>query len=241
MKQATGLIAGWLILAGTVSAQEQVGTASGSPGTAEPAPAPAVQSEATANSSKKEKERGPYYKKVQGWLWLEAFVGPSSYNPDQFGSLTDELPNAPRLKGPEYGFAIGTAFGGPFFLGWFYRQASYDQYKLMKTGIDMQGNLRFIPYVHPMFRASIGYARTFDGDPYGLLNPASGGVSFTGGLGVRIPIVRWISFATTFDWTFVALSQRGDSGDSRIQSWIFGQQFGATFALTFHFIGVRKN
>jgi len=103
----------------------------------------------------------------------------------------------------------------------------------------MQGNLRFIPYVHPIFRASIGFAKIFDGSPYANLpDPDSAGVSFTGGVGVRIPIVRWMSFATTFDWTFVALALRGASGGS---SWISGQQFGATFALTFHFIGVRKN
>ena len=204
-----------------------------------PAAAPAEPAPEAAEEEKD--KRGPYYKKVQGWLWLEAFAGPSSYDPDQFGSLDfgGTTENAPRLKGPEAGFAVGTAFGGPFFLGFFYRQANYSQYKLMKTGLDMQGNLRFIPYVHPIFRASIGFAKIFDGSPYANLpDPDSAGVSFTGGVGVRIPIVRWMSFATTFDWTFVALALRGASGGS---SWISGQQFGATFALTFHFIGVRKN
>lgn len=221
MRHAVWMVAGLLVLGSTTSAQEEVGTVDGAP--------------------KEEHERGPYYRKVQGWLWLEAFAGPSSFDPDKFGSfdLAGTTPNAPRLRGPEYGFAIGTAFGGPFFLGWFYRQADYSDYKLLKTGLDMQANLRFVPYVHPIFRASIGYAKTFSGNPYGasLTNVDSGGVSFTGGLGVRIPIVRWISFATTFDWTFVALSLRGDEGNS----WVSGQQFGATFALTFHFIGVRKN
>lgn len=237
MKYTAIVMSASLLLGGTALAQENVETpAEVAPAAApEPAPAPA------ASNPPEEKKRGPYYKKVQGWLWLEGFAGPSSYDPDQFGSLdfgvTGE--NAPRLKGPEYGFAIGTAFGGPFFLGFFYRQANYSQYKLMKTGLDMQGNLRFIPYVHPIFRASIGYAKIFDGSPYtNLPDPDSAGVSFTGGVGVRIPIVRWMSFAATFDWTFVALALRGADGGS---SWISGQQFGATFALTFHFIGVRKN
>lgn len=230
MKYAVITMSALLLYGPRASAQEEAG--------ALPEPAPAAAP--TAQPEDSEKERSPYYRKVQGWLWLEAFAGPSSYDPDQFGSLnfgSGNQQNAPRLKGPEYGFAVGTAFGGPFFLGFFYRQANYDQYKLRKTGLDMQGNLRFIPYVHPIFRASIGYAQVFDGNPYGLTNVDSGGVSFTGGLGVRIPIVRWMSFATTFDWTFIALSLRGDEGSS----WVTGQQFGATFALTFHFIGVRKN
>jgi hypothetical protein len=192
----------------------------------------------TSTEAESETKRSPYYRKVRGWLWLEAVAGVSSYDPDQFGKL-GSAQDAPRRRGPEYGFALGTAFGGPFFLGFFYRQANYDAYKLLKTGLDMQGNLRFIPYVHPILRASIGYARTFDGSPYGFENDDSAGVSFTGGLGVRIPIVRWMSFATTFDWTFVAMVMRGDPGGTT--EWVSGQQFGATFALTFHFIGVRKD
>ena len=106
----------------------------------------------------------------------------------------------------------------------------------------MQGNLRFVPYVHPILRASIGYARTFDGNPYGLTNTDSDGLSLTGGVGVRIPVVRWMSIAATFDWTFIALSLRGDDpSGARFQSWISGHQYGATFAISFHFIGVRKN
>ena len=238
MKYFVCFVTGLLLSTASVSAQDDTTMDAETVETAEtiaptePAPAP---------SDTSEEKRGAYYRKVQGWLWLEAFAGPSSYDPDKFGSLDfgGASDNAPRLKGPEYGFAIGTAFGGPFFLGFFYRQANYSQYKLMKTGLDMQGNLRFIPYVHPIFRASIGYAKIFGGTPYaGLPDPDSAGVSFTGGVGVRIPIVRWMSFAATFDWTFVALALRGASGGS---SWISGQQFGATFALSFHFIGVRKN
>ena len=233
MKYVAMISSALMFLSASAFAQDDSAT------TAPPAAAPA---EAAPEAAKEEEDkRGPYYKKVQGWLWLEAFAGPSSYDPDQFGSLDfgGTTDNAPRLKGPEAGFAVGTAFGGPFFLGFFYRQANYSQYKLMKTGLDMQGNLRFIPYVHPIFRASIGFAKIFDGSPYANLpDPDSAGVSFTGGVGVRIPIVRWMSFATTFDWTFLALALRGATGG---RSCISGQQFGATFALTFHFIGVRKN
>jgi len=228
MKYLVFLTSALLVFSATASAQEEAGTATESTAAAEPTPDP----------PKEEEKRSPYNKKVEGWLWLEGFAGPSAYDPDSFGTLGG-VSNAPRLKGPEYGFALGTAFGGPFFLGWFYRQADYGAYKLMKTGLDMQGNIR-IPYVHVIFRASIGFAQTFSGNPYDLTDTKNGGVSFTGGLGLRIPIVRWISFATTFDWTYVGLAMQGDTPTGgRVDSWISGQQFGATFALTFQFIGVR--
>ncbi len=197
----------------------------------------------SADAQPEDEKKSVYYKKVQGWLWIEGFLGPSAYDPDQFGSLSvSGVPNAPRLSGPEYGFSVLLGLGG-FAIGATYRQANYSQYKLMKFGVDMQGVFRFVPYVHPMVRAVIAYARTFDGNPYGLDNTESDGVVFTGGFGVRIPIIRWMSFAATFDWSFVGLSLRGDNPNdgSRFKSWIGGQQFGATFALTFHFIGVRKN
>ncbi len=200
--------------------------------------------EPTAETPKEEEEkRSPYYKKVQGWLWIEGFLGPTSYDPDKFGSLSfSGVPNAPREKGLEGGFSVFLGLGG-FEIGGFYRQADYTQYKLMKVGLEMQGTFRFIPYVHPIVRIDIGFAKMFQGNPYGLTNTDSGGIALTGGVGVRIPIIRWMSFAATFDWSFVGLSMRGDvpGSTTRFQSWILGQQFGATFALTFHFIGVRRN
>lgn len=60
---------------------------------------------------------------------------------------------------------------------------------------------------------------------------------------MRIPNIRWISLATTFDWTYIALVMRGQNpiDGSSVRNWINGQQFGLTFALTFQFIGVRKD
>lgn len=240
MKHAVLLVATMLMLATSVSAQEKAGTATATQAAAEPAPAPA----SAPAPAEKEKKRSVYYRKVQGFLWIEAFAGPTGYDPDQFGNLSLEGTsyNAPRLKGPEYGFAALLGLGG-FGIGAMYRQANYSEYKLMKVGLEIQGVFRFIPYVHPMVRADIAYARTFSGNPYDLENTDSDGIALTGGVGVRIPIIRWISFAATFDWSFVGLSLRGDIPGSaeRFQSWILGQQFGATFALTFHFIGVRRN
>ena len=239
MKYVVFLISGFLFIGATASAQDAADSATSSTADATQAPAePTPTSDAATEEGEK---RSPYYKKVQGWLWIEGVVGPSSYDPDSFGSLGGSTPNAPRLKGPEGGFAVGTAFGGGFFLGWFYRQANYGEYKLMKTGVEFQPTIR-IPYVHIIFRVDLGFARMKGGNPYGLTNMDNGGIVASGGFGLRVPLVRWMSLFGTVDWSFVGLSMRGDlPGGTRASSWILGQQIGGNFGLTFHFIGVRKN
>jgi hypothetical protein len=238
MKYVVFLVGTGLVLSSTAFAQGE--SSVGSVSEAAPTePAPAAQETPPAD----EENRSVYYKKVQGWLWMEGFVGPSSYDPDQFGelSLSGGSPNAPKLKGPEYGFAAGLGLGG-FYLGAFYRQANYTEYKLMKVGLDIQGIFRFIPYVHPMIRVDLFYSRTFGGNPYGLTNIDVDGGGFTLGVGLRIPIIRWMSFSATFDWSMIGLAIRGnDLGGNPFNSGVLGQQLGATFSLTFHFIGVRKN
>ncbi|MEM7436595.1 MAG: hypothetical protein AAF436_15665 [Myxococcota bacterium] len=189
-------------------------------------------------------ERSVYSRKVRGLLWIEGFVGPTSYDPDQFGSLSlsSDIPSAPRRTGAEWGFAAGVGLGG-FWLGAFYRQADFDAYKLGKVGLDIQGVFRFIPFVHPMVRLDLFYATAFGGNPYGsdLTDVDIDGGGFTVGAGLRIPIIRWMSFAATVDWSFIGLAVRATpaGGGDREKGGVTGQQIGATFALTFHFIGVR--
>lgn len=240
MKYTGTLIVGILLLTRSANAQtleDSNATSDATPEATTPAePAPTQQEEA------KEDDRSPYYKKVRGWLWLEGVAGVASYDPDQFGTLKlGSAPNAPKQRGPQYGFAVGTGFGGPFFLGWYYRRANFGDYKLMRTGAEFQPTIR-IPHVHIALRLDIGLARIVDGNPYGFTDVNNGGLDFTAGVGLRIPIVRWISIAATFDWSYIGLSMRGtDSSGVRQTSWINGQQLAGTFALTFHFIGVRKD
>jgi hypothetical protein len=232
------LVGALLVFGASASAQEKVGTVT----EPEAAATPAAQPAPAEAPPQDEKKRSVYYKKVQGWLWLEVFAGPSSYDPDKFTSLNigEPTPDVPKLNGPEYGGAVGLGLGG-FWLGAFYRRANYSAYKLMKVGLDIQGIFRFIPYVHPMVRIDLFYSRTFDGNPYGLSNPNVDGGGFTLGAGLRIPIIRWMSFSATFDWTMIGLAIRGnDSSGQSVKSGVLGQQLGATFSLTFHFIGVRK-
>ncbi len=219
----------WLV-APTASAQDD-------------APASAAAEDTPAQETPEEDDkRSPYYKKVQGWLWLEVVAGPSSYDPDRFGTLSrgTTTGGVPRVRGPQWGFSLGSAFGGGFFVGWYYRQANYSSYKLLKTGVEFQPTIR-IPFVHIMFRVDIGLARMFSGNAFGLTNVDNGGLDTTFGVGLRIPIVRWMSFAANIDWSYIGLSVRGDvpSSGLRVKEWVGGRQLAGTFALTFHFIGVR--
>ena len=233
MKYIVCITTALLLCSTEVRAQEDAAT------TTEPYAAPVQTAAAPA-----EEKRSPYYRKVRGWLWLEGVAGPSSYDPDQFGSLSlgTSSGGAPKKRGPQYGFALGTGFGGGFFLGWYYRQANYGDYKLFKTGAEFQPTIR-IPFVHIMFRVDIGFARMFDGNAWGLTNVNNGGLDTTFGVGLRIPIVRWVSIAASFDWSYVGLRMKGNEGidGARVNQWISGQQLTGTFALTFHFIGVRKD
>jgi len=94
--------------------------------------------------------------------------------------------------------------------------------------------------VHPMVRIDLFYATT-SGNPFpGVTNTDTSGGGFTLGAGVRIPVIKWISIAITFDWSMIGLGVKGDSSSGSIKSGVLGQQLGATFALTFHFIQKRK-
>ena len=243
MKYIAFLIGG-LMLGSSASAQQPADTTAESNEAATAAPTEPASAEPAPEAPKEEEEkRSPYYKKVQGWLWIEGVAGISAYDPDQFGALSlgPGVGGADKKRGPQWGFSLGTGFGGGFFLGWYYRQANYSEYKLLKTGLEFQPTIR-IPYVHIMFRVDIGFARMFDGNAWELTGVNNGGVDTTFGVGLRIPIVRWMSFAANFDWSYIGLAMRGtDSTGTSVDSWVSGQQLAGTFALTFHFIGVRKN
>ena len=100
------------------------------PAFAQDKPSEPAPDQGSYKEAPKEEKRSPYYKKVQGWLWLEGLVGPSAYDPDQFRTLSigSSVGGAPRLRGTQWGFSAGTGFGKGFFLGWYYRQANYSQH-----------------------------------------------------------------------------------------------------------------
>ena len=186
---------------------------------------------------------GPYSSKVMGRLWFDFLIGTSWFDPDQYRNAAlsnGSALNTPRQFGPEWGVAIGGTFRG-FHLGASYRRGKYDGYKLLKVGVDMKGIFRFVPYVHPMLRLNVYYASVTDGNPYPqLTNVAIDGGGFTLGAGFMVPIVRWLSFTTTFDWSVMGFALRGNEvGGERVRDGLVGQELGVSFAVTFHFIGVR--
>jgi hypothetical protein len=186
MKYLVVMMSALLLFSVNASAQEEAGATTEPAAASEPVPAETAPAEDAPANPPEEDKRSPYYKKVKGWLWIEGVVGISSYDPDQFGALSLGSPTpggAPKEKGPQWGFSLGTGFGGGFFLGWYYRQADYNEYKLMKTGVEFQPTIR-IPYVHIMFRVDIGFAKMFSGNPWGLTNFDSGGVDTTFGVGL---------------------------------------------------------
>ena len=188
-----------LCFASSALAQESVGQPQSVYGT--PTTYPTTPTATPAPAPEPEEKRSIYYKRVKGLLWLEGIAGVSSYDPDRFGSFSGLQVGAPKQRGPEFGGMAGLGLGGLVF-GAVYRQANYDTFKLMKIGLDIQGVFRYMPYVHPMIRIDMFYARTFDGSPYLLLdNVSSNGGGFTLGGGIRVPIVRWVSFSATFDWS----------------------------------------
>lgn len=222
-----------LIVSANASAQDEVGSV-------EPA-ATAETPPKEADSADDEDKRSPYYKKVGGLLRIEGGAGPSRYNADQTVS-SDVGAGLGKLNGPEYTLSAGVGLGG-FFIGGGFRWADYSAYNLLKVGLVMQGIFRFIPYVHPMIRINLFYAGTRDGSPIsGFTVDKSNGGGFTLGAGIRVPIVRWVSFAATFDWSMIGLGLTGnDTSGSRETTAIVGQQLTGMFALTFQFIGVRSD
>ena len=116
------------------------------------------------------------------------------------------------------------------------RGANYDPFNLVAVGLEMGGTFRFIPYVHPIVRFGLNYAKLTDLPDTGT-NLKSDGVAVDVGVGVRIPIIRWISFAATFNWSFIGMFVRDNDTSAEA---VLGQQLTGMFALTFHFIGVRK-
>lgn len=209
------------------------------PETSTAAPEDTIENESPSPAEEEEK-RSLYHKKVLGKLRIEGFIGPSRYKPGAFAIDEDTFAQTfGSVKGPEFGVSLlGAASAeGVSSIGVAYRQANYDVFKLMKVGLAAQWAFR-TPYVHPMLRMNVGYAHIFDGAifPSPVDNSPEHGFFVTFGFGVRVPIIRWLSFAATFDWSLISLFSTGSG--SGIAA---GSQIGGTFALTVHLIGVDEN
>lgn len=189
-----------------------------------------------------------YDKRVGGKVWLEATAGLSRFNVTQFRTL-DIIPPAVRqfipevvVRGPEFGAALRFRTGSTT-IGARFKRADYDPFDLTTVGLDLGFLIRAIPYVHPSIRIGFNYYTTTGGLAIPgldnlLTNVRSHGGGASIGLGLRIPIVRWISIAADFDYSIIGLVFQGNETvtgtGARVTAGTAGTAIAGTFALTFH-------
>ncbi len=193
-----------------------------------------------------------YDKRVGGIVWLEATAGPSRFDvtrfrtlkliPDQISSFIPSV----VVSGPEFGAALRFRAGSST-IGARFKHADYDPFNLTSIGLDLGFLIRAVPYVHPSIRLGFNYYMTTGGliipELQGDLNNVrsqGGGASI--GVGLRIPIVKWLSIAADFDYSIIGLSFRGSYNVPGVGALGFtagtaGTAIAGTFALTVHLGG----
>jgi hypothetical protein len=188
-----------------------------------------------------------YCKVVKGVLWIEGTVGPSKFNATKFRSfnLLEDLPGAGLtpsvvVKGPEYGAAIGAQFK-VFSIGARFKYAKFDPFDLLTAGLDFGFLVKRVPFVAPYARFGLYYNTTRGGTVIPVLDqlledPKTNGGGVSIGAGVRVPVIKWMSIAIGFDYTFVALYVSGYDpiNDEDFANGTIGGEIAGTFALTIH-------
>ena len=144
------------------------------------------------------------------------------------------------VSGPEFGAALKFRAGSTT-VGGHFKKANYDPFNLITVGLDFGFIIRAVPYVQPTIKLGLNYYTTTGGLAVPgfenlLTDVRSDGGGASLGLGLRIPIVKWISVAADFDYSLIALAVRGTetiSGQS-ITGGTAGTAISGTFALTIH-------
>ncbi len=199
----------------------------------------------------KEEKSSVYEKRVGGLVWLEAMVGPSRWNVTRFRGL-DFIPaeiasQIPSLvvSGPEFGAAVKFRAGSTT-VGGHFKKGNYEPFDLITVGLDFGFLIRAVPYVHPTIKLGLNYHTTkgglaLPGFQNALTNVRTDGGGASIGLGLRIPIVKWVSLAADFDYSLIGLAVRGTetiSGTGQsFTGGTGGTAIAGTFALTVHLGG----
>jgi hypothetical protein len=202
----------------------------------------------TATQEDVTEKKKVYDKKVGGKVWLEATAGPSRFNATQFRTLdivpaqyASLIPNV-VVSGPEFGAALRFRTGSST-IGARFKRADYEPFDLTTFGLDLGFLIRAVPYIHPSIRLGFNYYTTTGGLVIpGIENFITGVRSHGGGaslgVGIRIPIVRWVSIAMDFDYSIIGLVFRGTETVTGTRATVTagtaGTQIAGTFALTFH-------
>lgn len=187
-----------------------------------------------------------YCKVVKGMLWIEGTFGPAKFNATKFRTinlLEDFGGNlSPRVvvRGPEYGAAIGAQFK-VFSIGGRFKYAKFDPFDLITAGLDFGFLVKRVPWVAPYARLGLYYNTTRGGTVIPVLDqlledPKTRGGGASLGAGVRVPVIKWISVAIGFDYTFIGLYVKGfnPSQGEDFSNGTIGGEISGTFALTVH-------
>lgn len=187
-----------------------------------------------------------YCKVVKGKLWIEGTIGPAKFNATKFRTINlledvgGNLSPKVVVKGPEYGAAIGAQFK-IFSIGARFKYANFDPFDLLSVGVDMGFLVKRVPFVHPYARLGLYYNTTKGGTVIPVLDQLLENIKTNGGgasigAGVRVPVIKWLSVAIGFDYTFVGLYVKGfDPAEGEdFTNGTIGGEISGTFALTVH-------
>ncbi|MEM7136484.1 MAG: hypothetical protein AAF500_07895 [Myxococcota bacterium] len=190
-----------------------------------------------------------YDKRVGGLVWLEATVGPSRFDVTRFRGLNlvpdgiaAQIPSV-VVSGPQFGASLKLR-AGSMVVGGNFQMADYEPFDLITAGLGFEFLIRAVPYIHPTIKLGINYNTTRGGlaipqIPGGpelsdLTNVRTDGGGASIGLGLRIPIVKWVSIAADFDYSIIGLAVRGDLAGESFTGGTAGTAIAGTFALTIH-------
>ena len=253
-----------LLVASSVEAQEEASEAGAATEPAESAAAEAVAEPVTVDEASvgevsiayadppPSEEGDPdcltkvYCKVVKGTLWIEGTFGPAKFNATKFRTINlledvggNLSPNV-VVRGPEFGAAIGAQFK-VFSIGGRFKYAKFDPFDLITAGVDFGFLVKRVPFVAPYARFGLYYNTTRGGTVIPLLdqlleNTKTNGGGASIGAGVRVPVIKWLSVAIGFDYTFVALYVKGfdPSEGEDFSNGTIGGEISGTFTLTVH-------
>jgi len=191
-----------------------------------------------------DKESSVYSKRVGGLVWLEATAGPSRFNVTQFRNLgfippeiASQIPSL-VVSGPEFGAAL-KFLAGSTTIGGHFKKSVYEPFDLITVGLAFGFLIRAVPYVHPTIKLGLNYYTTtggLAGFETLITNVRTNGGGISTGLGLRIPIVKWISIAADFDYSIIGLAIRGTEtiAGGPVTGGTAGTAIAGTFALTVH-------
>lgn len=219
-----------------------VWTAAASAGAQSPTTATtAVERGVSSQVTPSDKKKPAYSKRVGGTVWLEGTAGFSWFDVNKLRKPSPQMPSF-SLTGGELGGALKFRVGSAT-IGGHFKIADYEPFDLMTAGLGFGFMIRAVPHIHPTFRFALNYHTTSRIEPLGIdglvVGARAQGAGASVGVGLRIPIVRWVSIAADFDYSVIALGLggAGTPGGGFFDNASVGTAISASLALTIHLGG----